>query len=60
LLAEDLESALVAILGPGNYTSIIRGNNNSAGVGVVEAYNLPSQSFFPPMSVPAALLHMLE
>jgi uncharacterized delta-60 repeat protein len=37
----DLESALVATLGPGNYTAIVRGKNNSTGVGLVEVYNLP-------------------
>jgi uncharacterized delta-60 repeat protein len=37
----DLESALVATLGPGNYTAIVRDKNNSTGVGLVEVYNLP-------------------
>lgn len=37
----DLESALVATLGPGNYTAVVRGKNNSTGVGLVEVYNLP-------------------
>jgi len=32
----DLESALVATLAPGNYTAIVRGKNNTAGVGLVE------------------------
>jgi hypothetical protein len=36
----DLESALVASLAPGNYTAIVRGKNNTTGVGVVEVYNL--------------------
>jgi hypothetical protein len=36
----DLESALVATLAPGNYTAIVRGKNNTTGVGLVEAYNL--------------------
>ena len=36
----DLESALVAILAPGNYTAIVRGKNSSTGVGLVEVYNL--------------------
>jgi hypothetical protein len=35
----DLESALVADLAPGNYTAIVRGKNNTTGVGLVEAYN---------------------
>jgi hypothetical protein len=37
----DMESALVRILAPGNYTVIVRGNNNATGVGLVEAYHLP-------------------
>jgi hypothetical protein len=37
---EDLESALIATLGPGNYTAIIRGKNNGTGVALVEAYHL--------------------
>jgi hypothetical protein len=37
---DDLESALVATLAPGNYTAIIRGKNNTTGVGLVEVYNL--------------------
>ena len=36
----DLESALVQTLAPGNYTAIVRGKNNTTGVGLVEAYNL--------------------
>ena len=36
----DLESALVANLAPGNYTAIVRGKNNTTGVGLVEVYNL--------------------
>jgi hypothetical protein len=37
---DDLESALVATLAPGNYTAIVRGKNNTTGVGLVEVYNL--------------------
>jgi uncharacterized repeat protein (TIGR03803 family) len=37
----DLESAVVAALPPGNYTAIVRGKNNGTGVGLVEVYNLP-------------------
>jgi len=37
----DLESALVRTLSPGNYTAIVRGTNNNTGVGLVETYNLP-------------------
>ncbi|HEX4631704.1 MAG TPA: NF038122 family metalloprotease [Chthoniobacterales bacterium] len=36
----DFESALVRILTPGNYTAVVRGNNNATGVGLVEIYNL--------------------
>jgi hypothetical protein len=36
----DAESAIFVILAPGNYTAILRGKNNSTGVGVVEVYNL--------------------
>jgi len=39
--ANDLESALVQTLSPGNYTAIVRGKNNTTGVGLVESYNLP-------------------
>ncbi len=38
--ANDLESALVRSLPPGNYTAIVRGVNNSTGVGLVEVYNV--------------------
>jgi hypothetical protein len=37
------ESALVESLSPGNYTAIVRGSNNSTGIGLVEAYDLDSQ-----------------
>ena len=36
----DLESAIVATLNPGNYTAILAGKNGSTGIGVVEAYDL--------------------
>ena len=36
----DLESAIVATVPPGNYTGIVRGVNNGTGNAVVEAYNL--------------------
>ncbi len=36
----DLESALIATLAPGNYTAIVRGKNNTTGVGLVEVYNI--------------------
>jgi uncharacterized delta-60 repeat protein len=36
----DLESALVQTLPPGNYTAVVRGNNNTTGIALVEVYNL--------------------
>jgi hypothetical protein len=36
----DLESAIVQTLAPGSYTAIVRGKDNTTGVGVVEAYDL--------------------
>jgi hypothetical protein len=38
--ANDLESAIVRNLTPGNYTAIVRGVNNTTGIAVVEAYGL--------------------
>jgi hypothetical protein len=37
----DSESALVETLPPGSYTAVVRGKNNTVGVGIVEVYNLP-------------------
>src|SRR5205085_11013742 len=37
------ESAIVRLLSPGNYTAIVRGANNSGGIGLVEAYDLDNQ-----------------
>jgi uncharacterized Zn-binding protein involved in type VI secretion len=36
----DLESAIVATLAPGNYTAIVRGKNITIGVALVEVYDL--------------------
>ena len=36
----DLESAIDATLVPGAYTAIVRGKNNTSGVGLVEVYDL--------------------
>jgi streptogramin lyase len=36
----DAESAILANLTPGAYTAVVRGNNNTTGVAVVEVYNL--------------------
>src|SRR5204863_4014542 len=38
--ANDLESAIDATLNPGPYTAIVRGKNNTSGVGLVEVYDL--------------------
>jgi hypothetical protein len=40
----DLESAIVATLAPGSYTAIVRGKNNTSGVGLVEVYDLNPSS----------------
>lgn len=37
----DFESAIVRALVPGNYTAVVRGANNSTGIGLAEVYNLP-------------------
>ena len=36
----DLESAILATLPPGSYTAIVRGKDDTTGVGLVEAYNV--------------------
>jgi hypothetical protein len=36
----DFESAIDATLNPGDYTAIVRGNNNTSGVALVEVYDL--------------------
>jgi hypothetical protein len=36
----SMESAIIATCGPGNYTAIVRGVNNTAGIGLVEVYDL--------------------
>ena len=38
--SNDLESALVSSLAPGQYTAIVAGKNGGTGVGLVEVYNL--------------------
>jgi uncharacterized delta-60 repeat protein len=37
---DDREAAIVATLNPGNYTAIVRGKNDSTGIGLVEVYVL--------------------
>jgi hypothetical protein len=38
--SNDLESAIVRSLAPGNYTAIVRGVNDTTGVALVEVYRL--------------------
>src|SRR5204862_528007 len=38
--SNDMESAIVRNLTPGNYTTIVRGVNSTTGIAVVEAYSL--------------------
>ncbi|HEV2840815.1 MAG TPA: matrixin family metalloprotease [Chthoniobacterales bacterium] len=38
--SNNLESAIIAVLGPGSCTAIVRGVNNTTGVGLVEVYDL--------------------
>lgn len=51
--SDNLESAVLAYLTPGsadspaNYTAIVRGNNDTTGIGLVEAYDLGTASLDP-------------
>ena len=36
----DKESAILGSLSPGSYTAIVRGKNNTTGVGLAEAYGI--------------------
>jgi hypothetical protein len=38
--ADNRESAMIATLPAGNYTAVVRGKNDTTGVGLVEAYNV--------------------
>ena len=38
--AHDLESAIMATLSPGAYTAIVKSNDNNAGIGLIEVYDL--------------------
>jgi autotransporter-associated beta strand protein len=38
--AHEHEAAIIATLSPGSYTAVMRGVNNSTGIGVVEVYDL--------------------
>ncbi len=42
--ANDLESALVATVAPGSYTVVMRGQGNTTGVGLVEIFDLESNT----------------
>jgi uncharacterized delta-60 repeat protein len=39
--SDPAEAAIIASLPSGNYTAVVRGKNNGAGVGLVEVYNVP-------------------
>jgi hypothetical protein len=36
----NVESAIAAVVSPGNYTAIVRGKNNTTGVSLVEVYQV--------------------
>lgn len=38
-MTSDLEAGILRTLPPGNYTTVMRGRNNSSGIGVVEVYD---------------------
>ena len=40
----DLESAIDAVLTPGNYTGIIRGKDEGTGIGLIEVYDLDTSA----------------
>ena len=37
---DDREAAILSVLQPGNYTAVVRGKNNTTGIGLVEFYSL--------------------
>lgn len=39
--SDNLESAIVIGLAPGNYTAVVAGKNGGTGVGIVESFRLP-------------------
>lgn len=41
--SDDRESAILDTLAPGSYTAILRGKNNTTGVGLVEVYDVAVQ-----------------
>jgi len=38
--SDNREPAVVATLGPGSYTAVVRGQNNSTGIALIEVYDL--------------------
>jgi hypothetical protein len=40
----DLESAIIANLAPGNYTAVVRGVDNTVGTGIVDAFDMSGAS----------------
>src|SRR5262249_35743886 len=38
--SDPLESAILIMLDPGAYTAVLRGNNNGAGIGLIEVYDV--------------------
>ena len=40
---DDKESAIVALLEPGNYSAVVRGKNETTGIAVVELYDLDAR-----------------
>jgi hypothetical protein len=36
---DDREAAILAVLQPGNYTAVVRGKNNTTGIGLVDFYS---------------------
>jgi uncharacterized delta-60 repeat protein len=41
---DDLESAIIANLPPGNYTAVVRGLGNTTGTGIVDVYDISAGS----------------
>ena len=39
--SDTRESAIVARLAPGKYTGVVRGKNDTTGIGLVEVFNIP-------------------
>jgi hypothetical protein len=42
--SDNRESAIIRTLAPGNYTAVVRGKNTSAGIGLVELYDIDAAS----------------